>query len=182
MWKAHDVGVFYTSMLLMQSNAPPFVRLPPAPGATFEPGGRYTDELSIDRIKAEKVEAELKRDPSGFNWAASFRDLNQLLSRQQEMAPRRDLAHLPGVRPMNEQELRHLEMEMEVLRARQAKKVEAERRKELSRRNSTENAGKTAENGGKLPDYMLPMSPPGKQPLRAMGPLNVSLHCGCVAE
>lgn len=163
----------------MQTNTAPFLSLPPAqadkPGGAFERG----DELTIERIKTDKFDVDAKRDALGFekfNWAANFKDLNQLFGRQHEMAPRRhmDLGQPPGVRPMEEAELRHLEMEMDALRARQAKRVEADRRREHIRRSSTENCGKPVENNGKLPEYLLPMSSPGKQLGRSLGPLNVS--------
>lgn len=176
-------------MLLMQTNIPPFLSLPPAPvekpGGAFEPGGRFKgDELTIERIKTEKSDGDLKRDSLGFekfNWATNFKDLNQLFGRQHEMAPRRpmDLGQPPGVRPMEEADLRHLEMEMDVLRARQAKRFEADRRREHARRSSTENSGKAAESNGKLPEYLLPMSPPGKHLGRNLGPLNVSETAFC---
>lgn len=162
-------------MLLMQTNAPPFLGLPPAPSevakhAGFEPGGRYkTEELTIEKIKADKnqQDVDLKRDFMGFdkfNWGANFnyKELNQLLTRPQEMMAR-------------DADLRHLEMEMELLRSRQAKRFEAERRREQARRNSTDKVPlPPSEMNGKLPDYMLPMSPPGKQLPRNLGPLNVS--------
>lgn len=156
-------------MLLMQNNVPAFLGLPPPEGhkppGVFEPGGRFKDELTIERVKNEKGESE-KRDIGmlnfeKFNWSNNFhyKDLNQLLGRHPEMAPRR-----PDVA---EAELRHLEMEMEVLRSQQ-------RRRELVRRNSSDNTGKPVEMNGKLPDYLLPMSPQGKPSARNPGPLNVS--------
>ncbi|KAG8247750.1 hypothetical protein J6590_053966 [Homalodisca vitripennis] len=171
-------------MLLMQTNVPPFLGLPPPEGGprlgTFEPGGRFkSDELTIERVKSDKGEKEQHRDMlSGFEkfgWGNNFnyKDLNQLLGRPQDVA-RRPVDHgPPGVRPLEEMDLRHLELEMELLRSRQAKRAETERRREHARRNSTENAIKTEMNG-KLPEYMLPMSPPGKQLGRNLGPLNVS--------
>lgn len=165
-------------MLLMQNNGPPFLGLPPPEvGPKFDPGGRFkSEELTVEKVKSE---SDPKRDMGldKFNWGSagfSYKDLTQLLGRPQDVNPLRPPEPL-GMRPLEEAELRHhLELEMDLIRARQAKRFETERRRELGRRNSTDNSGKSAEMNGKLPDYMLPMSPPGKHMNRNLGPLNVS--------